>query len=87
MIVHLNALSLHLYPLDPSNLYRNSDLWCDSNVWTHHPQPVEVQKPLHVAHVEHVEDFPGPINLPTESVFDHRLALSFNCYVNVLLLF
>jgi hypothetical protein len=26
-----------------------------------------------------VEDFPGPIKLPTRSVFDLKLALSFNC--------
>jgi hypothetical protein len=26
-----------------------------------------------------LEDFPGPIKLPTRSVFDLKLALSFNC--------
>jgi hypothetical protein len=33
------------------------------------------------------EDFLGPISLSTGSIFDHRLALSFNCYEKVLLLF
>ena len=58
LTLHLKSLIVHLYPLNPSTLYRNSDLWCDPNVWTHHPQLVEVQKPLHVAHVEHARDFP-----------------------------
>jgi hypothetical protein len=30
-----------------------------------------------------IEDFPGPNKLPTRSVFDLKLALSFNCQTKV----
>jgi hypothetical protein len=32
---------------------------------------------------EEFEDFPGPNRLPTRSVFDLKLALSFNCQTRV----
>jgi hypothetical protein len=30
-----------------------------------------------------IEDFPGPNKLPTRSIFDLKLALSFNCQIRV----
>jgi hypothetical protein len=55
------------------------------NVATPPKDPQELV--AHNKRVVKAEDFPGPIKLPTGSIFDHKLALSFNCYEKVLLLF
>jgi hypothetical protein len=56
--LYFNSLTMHMYPLIPLTMYHKSHMWCDTNVWTHHSQPVEVQNPPHVDHVEHVSYFP-----------------------------
>jgi hypothetical protein len=60
--------------LNPSILICNWS-WPNTNLSLKHP------KAYHPPEVS--EDFPGPIKLPTRSVFDLNLALSFNCLTMV----
>jgi hypothetical protein len=56
--MNLNALIVHMYPLNPLIIYRNLDLKWILNVQTHRVEPAKGQKYMHVAHVEHARDFP-----------------------------